>query len=101
MSAALDHPILSTPPDRRTPPADHAPRNRVHLIDPADLWPAVDRVAGAAFCAALDPRIVTFAQVRIADHFGLPDEVVDAMIAARLLRLATRLSSELDHLPPR
>lgn len=67
-------------------------------IDPAGLWRAVDRVAGAAFCTDLNPQVVSFVRARIADHFAVPDEVVDAMIATQLVSLADRLGRELAHI---
>lgn len=62
------------------------------------LWHAVDRVAGAAFCTDLDPAVISFARARVADHFAVADDVIDAMIATQLVRLATRLGAELERI---
>jgi hypothetical protein len=67
-------------------------------IDPAGLRHAVHRAAGAAFCTDLDALVVSFVRARIAEHFAVPDDVVDALIATQLLSLATRLSAELEHI---
>ena len=66
--------------------------------DPAGLRPAVHRAAGAAFCTDLDALVISFVRARIAEHFAVADDVIDAMIASHLLSLATRLSAELDHI---
>lgn len=58
---------------------------------------AAERVAGAAFCARLDPAVLDFARRRLATHFGTSEELVDALIADRLLRLTNRLGAELGH----
>lgn len=63
---------------------------------PATLDRAAGRVAGAAFCARLDPAVLDFARCRLADHYGVPEDLIDALIADRLLRLAARLAAELD-----
>jgi hypothetical protein len=68
------------------------------VIDPAGLRPALNRVAGAVFCTNLDPVVIAFVRARIADHFAVPDDEVDAGIATQLLRLATRLSGELEYI---
>jgi hypothetical protein len=65
---------------------------------PAGLWRAVDRVAGAAFCSDLHPAVVTFTRHRIADHFGVAEDLVDVMITAQLLSLTARLARELESL---
>lgn len=67
-------------------------------IDLIGLWHAVDRVAGSAFCSDLEPAVVSFTRGRIADHFGVADDLVDAMIATQLVSLATRLAWELEHI---
>lgn len=67
-------------------------------VDPVHLQSAVDRIAGAVFCTDLDPVVIRFVRARVADHFAVPDDLVDALIAGRLLRLATRLSGELKHI---
>lgn len=67
-------------------------------MDSAGLLHAVHRAAGAAFCTDLDALVVSFVRGRIAEHFEVPDDVIDAMIASHLLSLATRLSAELDHI---
>ncbi|WP_420122302.1 hypothetical protein [Nakamurella sp.] len=72
-----------------------------HRPGPADtprpdaLDRAASRVAGAAFCARLDPAVLDFARRRLAAHFGTSEELVDALIADRLLRLAARLGADL------
>lgn len=69
--------------------------------DPLDLiglWHAVDRIAGSAFCSELNPAVVSFARGRIADHFGVAADLVDAMIATQLVSLASRLAWELEHI---
>lgn len=68
------------------------------LLDRPGLPPAVDRVAGAAFCTDLDPVVIGFVRARIADHFAVPEDAIDALIAARLVGLATRLRTELEHI---
>lgn len=77
-------------------PAGPTRPGREHPIDSAGLWPAVDRVAGAAFCTDLDPTVISFARTRIADHFAVAQDVIDAMIAIGLVSLATRLGEELE-----
>ncbi|HEY5882026.1 MAG TPA: hypothetical protein VIU11_24165 [Nakamurella sp.] len=81
------------------PPAPAAPTYDVLFLlaerDRADLWRAVDRVAGAAFCNNLDPTVVTFTRRRIADHFGVADDLVDVMVTTQLVSLTGRLSREL------
>ena len=73
----------------RRPPCTAARR-------PAALTRAADRVAGAAFCSRLDPAVLGFTRRRLADHFRVPEDLVDGLIADRLLRLTTRLSAELS-----
>lgn len=62
---------------------------------PVILDRAAERIAGAAFCTRLDPAVLDFARRRLADHFLVPEDLVDALIADRLLRLTTRLAAEL------
>lgn len=67
------------------------------LIDRAGLRDAAHRIAGAAFCGDVRPVVISFARARVADHFAVADEVVDAMIATELLGLTDRLGRELVH----
>ena len=83
-----------------TAPVDTAPAARI-VTDPAGLWRAVDRVAGAALCADLHPTVIGFSRARVAAHHGVADDLVDVMIATQLLSLATRLGWELEHLAAR
>lgn len=77
----------------------HPPRPAIEArIDPSGLMHAVHRAAGATFCTDLDSLVISFVRARIAEHFAVPDDVVDAMIATQLLSLATRLNAELDHI---
>lgn len=56
----------------------------------------VRRIASTLFCSAdIDPSIVSFAKNRSAQHWGLPERDVDAMVTARLLEKTASLIRDL------
>ena len=56
----------------------------------------VRRIASTLFCSAdIDPSIVSFAKNRSAQHWGLPERDVDAMVTARLLTKTASLIHDL------
>ena len=56
----------------------------------------VRRIASTLFCSAdIDPSIVSFAKNRTAQHWGLPERDVDAMVTARLLEKTASLIRDL------
>lgn len=66
------------------------------VSDREHLRRAVRRIAGGLFCAVgIDPSVVSFARSRVAQQWGRDENEIDVMIAARLLRTATALSTEL------
>ena len=65
----------------------------------------IQRIASTVFCSVgIDPSIVTFAKIRTATHWGLDEDEVDVLVAARLLQKAASLIVELqspaaEHVP--
>ena len=59
----------------------------------------VARIASAAFCGAgIDRSIISFAIRRTAAHWGLTEDAVDVLVAARLLTTAAVLAADLYRL---
>jgi hypothetical protein len=62
-------------------------------------WCDIRRIASTIFCATgIDPSVVTFAKHRTAQHWGIAEEEVDVMVAARLLEKTASLMAELTWL---
>ena len=57
----------------------------------------IRRIASTLFCIdGIDPTLISFAKYRTALHWDLTEEVVDVMVAARLLEKTVSLMADLQ-----
>ncbi len=62
----------------------------------AGLHHDIRRIASTAFASSsIDPSLIAFATRRAAGHWGLAQEVIESMVAARLLATSATLSAQL------
>lgn len=62
----------------------------------------IRRIASTLFCIdGIDPTLITFAKDRTALHWDLSEEVVDIMVAVRLLEKTASLMTDLQWLGDR